>query len=137
MPGQDSKPMPDDVEKDPAHEAIEQANKLEADRIVEEKIKDLERRRDEERAIMMPLVQKDGGPAFPPPLIVSGADPNSLDVIRLELGRMQEQGMSLRDYFAAKAMQGNVANSEVDMEAKHHAEWAYKVADAMLKERSK
>lgn len=50
-----------------------------------------------------------------------------------------ENGMTLRDYFAAKAMQGmfasslvpqNVTNEELSIEA-------YKVADAMLKERLK
>ena len=48
------------------------------------------------------------------------------------------QGMTLRDYFAAKAMQGMIAavgyhRGEVDF----MAESAYDCADAMLKERAK
>lgn len=51
-----------------------------------------------------------------------------------------ERGMSLRDYFAAKAMQGIYAsNTEHDHEDEHIfdavAEAAYLQADAMLKAR--
>ena len=52
-------------------------------------------------------------------------------------------GMSLRDYFAAKAMQGILAGvladgSRFDTDgASHAADAAYKVADAMLAERAK
>lgn len=50
----------------------------------------------------------------------------------------ESHGLSLRDYFAAKAMQGMIASygylrSEVDV----IAESAYDCADAMLKERAK
>ena len=50
------------------------------------------------------------------------------------------QGMTLRDYFAAKAMEGIYAsNTEHDQEDAHIfdavAEAAYKQADAMLKAR--
>lgn len=45
-------------------------------------------------------------------------------------------GMTLRDYFAAKAMQGLAANPEAwDMTDERVAEWAYNAADAMLKAR--
>jgi hypothetical protein len=40
-------------------------------------------------------------------------------------------GMSLRDYFAAKAIINAIGSP------KENAEWAYQVADAMMKERSK
>ena len=51
---------------------------------------------------------------------------------------MRDGGLSIRDYFAAKAMQGMIASygylrSEVDV----IAESAYDCADAMLKERAK
>ena len=51
---------------------------------------------------------------------------------------MRDGGLSIRDYFAAKAMQGMIANygylrSEVDV----IAESAYDCADAMLARRSK
>ena len=44
-------------------------------------------------------------------------------------------GMTLRDYFAAKAMQGSLANTEVTMTNESMAQWAYDMADAMLQER--
>ena len=46
-------------------------------------------------------------------------------------------GMTLRDYFAAKAMQGNLASmvEGQEFDPSMGAEWAYKVADAMLKAR--
>ena len=48
------------------------------------------------------------------------------------------QGMSLRDYFAAKALQGALADSSMQQEDYSElAGWAYKVADAMLAERDK
>jgi hypothetical protein len=42
-------------------------------------------------------------------------------------------GMTLRDYFAAKAMEGLLANDNID--AQQIAKAAYIVADAMLKAR--
>lgn len=51
----------------------------------------------------------------------------------------QEEGMTLRDYFAAKAMQGMYSihpAENVDKEAlESDAEIFYRVADAMLKQR--
>ena len=54
----------------------------------------------------------------------------------------QNQGMTLRDYFAAKAMQGGIdlvphmATPKVDKTVPQIiAEMAYEYADAMLKER--
>ena len=46
-------------------------------------------------------------------------------------------GMTLRDYFAAKAMQGLVAgaNPEHGINLPGAAEWSYNMADAMLKAR--
>jgi len=50
-----------------------------------------------------------------------------------------EQGMTLRDYFAAKAMQGMLSNSDLySQDGRFHNgnfEMAYEVADAMLKAR--
>jgi hypothetical protein len=73
-----------------------------------------------------------GGPAFP--LHNHGAQ---------TLG-MHVTGMSLRDYFAAKAMQGLIASPRMPAPAHHGgtdvtdsmvADLAYKMADAMLKAR--
>jgi hypothetical protein len=45
--------------------------------------------------------------------------------------------MTLRDYFAAKAMQGFIACPNTRGEPNDIAAWCYQMADAMLKERSK
>ena len=69
----------------------------------------------------------DGGPAFPVP-----NDANAND----------QEGMTLRDYFAAKAMQGMLANPNQDrapLTVKSQeavVAGAYEVADAMIKSRS-
>ena len=50
------------------------------------------------------------------------------------------QGMTLRDYFAAKAMQGNLSSEPVlfqrDGGMQQFADWCYLMADAMLKSRT-
>lgn len=46
-------------------------------------------------------------------------------------------GMSLRDYFAAKAQAGMLANYNVINTPEHVAQMAYAHADAMLAERAK
>ena len=71
------------------------------------------------------MITNTGGPAFPAPAGVS---------------HITEQGMTLRDYFAAKAMQGILAsNTEHEHEDAHIfdaiAEASYKQADAMLEAR--
>ena len=64
-----------------------------------------------------------GGPAFP-----FWCDSNGL---------ANFQGMTLRDYFAAKAMQGLLACPKGEGENEKYAQWSYEYADAMLAERSK
>ena len=46
-------------------------------------------------------------------------------------------GMTLRDYFAAKALSGSLADPEVNGSFENIAKFAYKMADAMLKAREK
>lgn len=74
---------------------------------------------------------KDGGPAFP-------RAPHS--------GEASDDGMSLRDYFAAKAMQAAITGAQGIGSAPDEtrlAAWAavsrlsYEIADAMVKERAK
>ena len=50
-----------------------------------------------------------------------------------------EHGLTMRDYFAAKAMQGFAAMSDVDgfSSVEEMAKMSYKWADAMLKARGK
>ena len=54
----------------------------------------------------------------------------------IEIGTPQN-GMTLRDYFAAKALQGFMANKSNPMhfQPEDDANWAYLIADAMLKAR--
>ena len=66
----------------------------------------------------------DGGPAFPTAF------------------QMHSKGMTLRDYFAAAALQGNLASQSIDVGYydgedawNKAAKDAYKAADAMLKAR--
>jgi hypothetical protein len=59
---------------------------------------------------------KTGGPAFPSQLYLNA------------------KGMDLRDYFAAKAMQGRSAEDEI-VDEETFARWCYLMADAMLKAR--
>ena len=60
----------------------------------------------------------DGGPAFARPAAA---------------GSCSQQGLSVRDYFAAKAMQAWHANPTPDDRDIHSvAGWAYRQADAML-----
>ncbi len=69
-----------------------------------------------------------GGPAFPVPL-----NPG-----QSWQGMAPCDGMTLRDYFAAKAMQGLLAQSmgtALGSNPKYAAEYAYATADAMLKAR--
>ena len=63
-----------------------------------------------------------GGPAFPIKGPVMSSD---------------EQGMTMRDYFAAKAMQGYLGSPEWlrEVSPQGTAEAAYRVSDAMLKAR--
>jgi len=84
---------------------------------------------------------KDGGPAFPQPCTDQGYAANTpYD--------MAGGGMSLRDYFAAKAMQGVLANSEFEkfrqsldedipeeIQIEAIATMSYEIADAMIEAR--
>ena len=64
-----------------------------------------------------------GGPAFPT---------KSYNIERDVMTR--EEGMYLRDYFAAEAMQG-MMHDVTQPRADVIASWAYEMADAMLKAR--
>lgn len=75
-----------------------------------------------------------GGPAFP----VSTS--NETDGHQDGPNTWQFPGMSLRDYFAAKAIQGLLAQScgtALGSDLIHGAQYAYQMADAMLAARDK
>lgn len=78
-----------------------------------------------------------GGPAFPSQhTIADGAfNPHTGTVAKGNQVYI-ELGASLRDYFAAQAMQGMLAASE-NYPTPELANYAYQVADAMLAERAK
>lgn len=76
-----------------------------------------------------------GGPAFP---IQSVSQNQSTG--ETVTHQAYESGMTLRDYFAAKAMQGLIAQSmgtALGSDPKFAAEYAYATADAMLAARIK
>jgi hypothetical protein len=86
------------------------------------------------------MSKETGGPAFPClEATVTGIDSDGQERIDTEA----HGGMTLRDYFAAKALQGLAAH--VVGAAKHsnetgpqaHARLAYAYADAMIAERAK
>jgi len=71
-------------------------------------------------------IRDDGGPAFP----------------QLDLSKCQAPGMTLRDWFAGKAIAGILAHHEFDFApiiaqaVNHAAADAYRIADAMIEARS-
>lgn len=85
------------------------------------------------------MSDKTGGPAFP--LTVSNTNDHDVQVFGENVDpetTVQFTGMTLRDYFAAKAMQAMVANYGYSRgETGKLAENTYDIADAMLKERAK
>ena len=70
-----------------------------------------------------------GGPAFPMASVTVLAE----DMSHTSL---THPGMTLRDYFAAKAMQALIAYADNDYVMDKFAELAYMQADAMLKSRA-
>lgn len=73
----------------------------------------------------------DGGPAYPDPMRTM-----------IEMQCEPSPGMSLRDHFAAKALEGSLAYSASDcsgigteLERENVANWCYQMADAMIESR--
>ena len=73
-------------------------------------------------------IKNTGGPAFPRPAVFTEVH---------GLASVEQDGMTLRDYFAAKALQGMLTNQHLYQasDARMFAKWAYTQADAMLKAR--
>ena len=63
------------------------------------------------------------------------AFPSTFKSMSPEEVQVHRWGMQLRDYFAAKAMQSYWNDPEVVGTQAQAAEWAYEMADAMLKAR--
>ncbi len=73
-----------------------------------------------------PLSPNNGSSAFPTTQYANGISPTGHD-----------SGMTLRDYFAAKAMQGLIAatvSADSELNEEDAALVSYRMADAMLKE---
>ena len=49
--------------------------------------------------------------------------------------QLAQESMTLRDYFAAKAMQGIMTDPNLDMDSSKVAQLSYQMADAMMKAR--
>jgi len=75
------------------------------------------------------MSKTNGGAAFPDPGRAQSAK---------QRAQLTETGMSLRDYFAAKALQGLYAGGKANEHASDAtlAKWSYAMADAMLAARS-
>lgn len=82
-----------------------------------------------------------GGPAFPAGAVRKGRErpyDSGSDWVVTERVDPAQGGMTLRDYFAAKAMQSFLTNQPPHVTDMTYAEWAsdsYQMADAMLKAR--
>ncbi|SER16675.1 hypothetical protein SAMN05216522_1135 [Rosenbergiella nectarea] len=71
------------------------------------------------------MIKETGGPAFP-----ASGHPGQQFV--------QQEGMTLRDYFAAKAMQGILSDPDAGLlsdDLSRYSKIAYQTADSMLKAR--
>ena len=69
------------------------------------------------------MSKKTGGPAFP--------------ITKESRLMVCSEGMTLRDYFAAKAMQGWLGSRAMAVDGRQVAAAAYILADAMISEREK
>lgn len=73
------------------------------------------------------MIKDTGGPAFPHTVEYKGADCG---------GVVPHGGMTVRDYFAARAMQGLLAGKLTSTDLRLIANDSYAMADAMLKART-
>ncbi len=71
-----------------------------------------------------------GGPAFPAETIVTLKSPDGAE----EDVRVRSAGMTIRDYFAAKVLQGLVSIPEIDSV---DVGYCYRIAEAMIAERER
>lgn len=81
------------------------------------------------------MSKETGGPAFPFECIVERDEKGHMNGFEIS-----SIGMTLRDYFAAKAMQGDISFDPlspgvIDEQLEKYASHYYRIADAMLKAR--
>lgn len=79
------------------------------------------------------MSKDNGGPAFPVSDVMALEPRTTAEMVQLA------HGMTLRDYFAAKALQGFMANKNrpTSFSPEDDATYFYAIADAMLLERAK
>ena len=77
------------------------------------------------------MSKETGGYAFPIP----NADFQTFQPKTIDEYKRIQSGMTLRDYFAAKAMQGEMSGPDPLQGVENIATRAYAIADAMLKSR--
>lgn len=85
------------------------------------------------------MIEETGGPAFPCEVLGKTEFIGSGLWARAYQRKERFQGMTLRDYFAAKAMQGLLAQSNgtaIGSDPALGAQYAYTVADAMIAARN-
>ena len=86
------------------------------------------------------MTKNTGGPAFPSGVVRKTRqrpnDPGS-DFIISDTVEAKNPGLTVRDYFAAKAMQGMLSDADYDPPPQELAMRSYAAADAMLAEREK
>lgn len=80
------------------------------------------------------MASNGGGPAFPAVIPIEHSNEQGKDYLNYT-----EAGMTLRDYFAAKAMAAYIISNPGDCidDPDRVANWAYENADAMLQWRQK
>ena len=87
---------------------------------------------------MTNVTTNNGGPAFPSGIVRKSRpahDPGA-DFHVTDFTEPRNAGMTLRDYFAAKAMHASMSLDPANAASSgEHARWAYEMADAMLKAR--
>jgi len=78
---------------------------------------------------------KDGGPAFPA-RVLSGRHIEVIDGRNVSVNDYEPaEGMSLRDWFAGRALSAQYAQCDTDPDKT--AKWAFQIADSMLAKREK
>lgn len=82
-------------------------------------------------------MKRDGGPAFPRPHSWDESPVQGIHEGDRPEPHGAQDGMTLLDYFAAAALQGRCADHTLDMSPNERAVDAYRLAEAMLKERAK
>lgn len=87
------------------------------------------------------MAKADGGAAFPRPAFYPDDPADHMEPgERMSWSHGEQDGMTLRDWFAGKALVGFLSfegSATQQAEPEYAAEWAYRCADAMLAQRNR